>query len=326
MIITKTPYRISVFGGGTDYPEWYQKYGGKFLSTTIDKYVYLTIRQLPSYSNPQYRIVWSKVETVNQIKNIKHNVVREMLNIFKFKKGMEIHYQGDLPARSGMGSSSSFVVGLMNSFYNLKNKKISRKELAQKSIYFEQQTLEEVVGLQDQISATYGGFNKVEINKKGIFKIKKLNINNQIKEFNKNLVLVFTGINRTANEIAGQYVNNLMDKEREMKEISSQVQEGESLLLKNKFDDFGRLLHEGWKLKKSLGKIITNKKIDELYKFSLNNGALGGKILGAGGGGFMLLYIPKNKRKTFKEKFKNTKVIPFKFSEGGSEIMMNNEY
>ena len=325
MLITKTPYRISFFGGGTDYPEWYQKNGGTFLSTTIDKYVYLTVRQLPSFSDSNYRIVWSKVETVNKIKNIQHNVVREMLNNFNFKTGMEVHYQGDLPARSGMGSSSSFVVGLMNSFLNIKKKRTSIKDLAKKSIYFEQKTLKEVVGIQDQISAAYGGFNKVDIDQSGTYKIKKIKINNKIKEFNKNLVLIFTGINRTANEIAGQYVKNLRNKESEMKEISSQVREGESLLLKNKFNDFGRLLHEGWKLKKSLGKVITNQKIDDLYNFSLKHGALGGKILGAGGGGFMLLYIPKSKIINFKRKLKNMTVIPFNFSTTGSEILLNTE-
>ncbi len=325
MLITKTPYRISFFGGGTDYPVWYQKHGGAFLSTTIDKYVYLTVRQLPSFSDSNYRIVWSKVETVNKIKNIQHNVVREMLNNFNFKTGMEVHYQGDLPARSGMGSSSSFVVGLMNSFLNIKKKRVSTKDLAKKSIYFEQKTLKEVVGMQDQISATYGGFNKVDIDRDGNYKIKKIKIDNKIKEFNKNLVLIFTGINRTANEIAGQYVSNLKNKEYEMKEISSQVKEGERLLLKNKFNDFGRLLHEGWKLKKSLGKVITNQKIDDLYEFSLKHGALGGKILGAGGGGFMLLYLPKNKIINFKKKLKNTTIIPFNFSESGSEILLNTE-
>jgi len=325
MLITKTPYRISFFGGGTDYPEWYQKYGGTFLSTTIDKYVYLTVRQLPPFSDSNYRIVWSKVETVNKIKNIQHNVVREMLNTFKFKTGMEVHYQGDLPARSGMGSSSSFVVGLMNSFLSIKKKNITKKDLAKKSIHFEQKILNEVVGVQDQIAATYGGFNKVDIDQKGTFRIKKIKITNKIKEFNKNLVLIFTGINRTANEIAGQYVNNLKKKEYEMKEISSQVREGESLLLKSQFNDFGRLLHEGWKLKKSLGKVITNKKIDDLYDFSLKHGVLGGKILGAGGGGFMLLYIPKNKILSFKKKLTKVTIIPFNFSETGSEILLNTE-
>ena len=325
MLITKTPYRISFFGGGTDYPEWYHKNGGTFLSTTIDKYVYLTVRQLPSFSDSNYRIVWSKVETVNKISEIQHNVVREMLNNYKFKTGMEVHYQGDLPARSGMGSSSSFVVGLMNSFINIKKKNISKKNLAKKSIYFEQKTLKEVVGLQDQISATYGGFNKVDINQKGEFRIKKIKITKKIKEFNKNLFLIFTGINRTANEIAGQYVNDLKKKESEMKEIFSQVKEGENLLLKNKFDDFGRLLHEGWKLKKRLGKVITNQKIDNLYNMSLRHGALGGKILGAGGGGFMLLYIPRDKIKNFKKKIGKLTIIPFNFSEKGSEILLNTE-
>ena len=327
MIISKTPYRISFFGGGTDYPEWYKIHGGAFLSTTINKYVYLTVRQLPSFVDSSYRIVWSKVESVNKIKDIQHNVVREMLRDFKFKTGMEIHYQGDLPARSGMGSSSSFVVGLMNSFLKLKKKNFSKKDLVKKSIFFEKTKLKEVVGIQDHISATHGGFNEVKINQKGDFKIKKIDINENIRVFNKNLFLIFTGINRTANEIASKYVNKLIkSKIYEMREITAQVKEGKNLLLKGKFDEFGVLLGEAWKFKKSLGPIITNKKIDELYDFSLKNGALGGKILGAGGGGFMLLYVPSNKRNFFKKNMKKKHtIVPFNFIDRGSEILLDTE-
>jgi len=325
MIISKTPYRISFFGGGTDYPSWFKENTGKILSTTINKYVYLSLRDLGPYFDYKHRIIWSKVENVNNAKFIKHNVVREMLEYFKIKNGVEIHYQGDLPARSGMGSSSSFVVGLMNAFLIKKKMKLSKMDLAKKSIMFEHKILEEIVGIQDQISASFGGFNKIDIKRNGTFGVKKIKINKNVNKLDKNLILLFTGIHRTANEIAGQYVSKLnKDKIIEMKEINFQVEEAEQLLIKNKFDDFGRLLNEGWKLKRSLSKIISNKKIDNLYEFSMNNGALGGKLLGAGGGGFMLLYVPYHKQKKFFKKIKHVINVPFNFSEENSQIILNN--
>ena len=325
MIISKTPYRISFFGGGTDYPSWFKENEGKILSTTIDKYVYLSLKNLGPYFSYKHRIIWSKVENVNDAKLIQHNVVREMLEYFKIKDGVEIHYQGDLPARSGMGSSSSFVVGLMNAFLIKKKLQLSKKNLAKKSIFFEHNILKEIVGIQDQISASFGGLNKLDIKKNGDFDVKKIKINKQIKNLDKNLVLLFTGIQRTANEIAGQYVSKLKkDKIMEMKEINFQVEEAEQLLLKNKFDDFGKLLNDGWKLKKSLSKVISNKKIDDLYEISINNGALGGKLLGAGGGGFMLLYIPYHNQKKFFKRIKNVINVPFNFSEESSQIILNN--
>ena len=196
MIISKTPYRISFFGGGSDYPQWYGKNGGKILSTTIDKYIYLSFRELPPYFGFNYRIVWSKVENKKFINDIKHNVVRKILPYMKISKGVELHYQADLPARSGMGSSSSFVVGLLNIISKYKKLNFSQKKLAQKSIFFEKNILREYVGIQDQISASMGGFNKIDIKKDGSFTLKNINLKNNIKELNKNLVLVFTGINK----------------------------------------------------------------------------------------------------------------------------------
>ena len=326
MIVSKTPYRISFFGGGTDYPSWFKDHKGKILSTTIDKFVYLTVRKLPPYFNYKHRVVWSKVENVNNFKEIQHNVVREMLKYYKIKNGLEIHYQGDIPARTGMGSSSSFVVGLMNTLHCQKKIKISKLDLAKKCIFFEQKILNEVVGIQDQISASFGGFNKISIEKNGSFKINKIKIDNKIKNFNQNLLLLFTGIHRTANEIAGQYVSDLRRKKIfEMREINSQVEEAEGLLKKNEFDNFGKLLNEGWKLKKSLSKVISNRRIDDLYNFAIKNGALGGKLLGAGGGGFMLIYMPHYKQKKFLKKIKKVISAPFNFTNQGSEIILNNE-
>ena len=325
MIISKTPYRISFFGGGTDYPSWFKKYKGNILSTTIDKYVYLSLRNLPPYFNYKYRVVWSKVENVKNINLIQHNVVREMFKYFKLNDGVDLHYQGDLPARSGMGSSSSFVVGLMKILLQKNKINISNQELAKKCIFFEQKILKETVGIQDQISATFGGFNKIDIEKNGTFKIKKIKIDKNIKNFNNNLILLFTGIYRTANEIAGQYVTQLTkNKIIEMKRINEQVLEGERLLKNCDFDDFGRLLNESWMLKKSLSKVISNNKINELYSFAMQNGALGGKLLGAGGGGFMLFYMPKNLQEKFLKKInKKTVRVPFKFSNEGSTITFN---
>ena len=327
MIISKTPYRISFFGGGTDYPSWFKKYKGNILSTTIDKYVYLSLRNLPPYFNYKYRVVWSKVENVKSINLIQHNVVREMFKYFKLNNGVDLHYQGDLPARSGMGSSSSFVVGLMKILLQKNKINISNQELAKKCIFFEQKILKETVGIQDQISATFGGFNKINIEKNGTFKIKKIKIDKNIKNFNNNLILLFTGIYRTANEIAGQYVTQLTkNKIIEMKRINEQVLEGERLLKNCDFDDFGRLLNESWMLKKSLSKVISNNKINELYSFAMQNGALGGKLLGAGGGGFMLFYMPKNLQKKFLKKInKKTVRVPFKFSNEGSTITFNKD-
>lgn len=324
MIITKTPYRISFFGGGTDYPTWYKENGGAFLSTTINKFIFLTLKKINFSEENTYRVIWSKIERTNNLKKINHKVVREMIQHFKYRKGMDIYYCGDLPAKSGMGSSSSFVVGLYNLFTKLKNKNITKKELAKNSIFFEQKILKENVGIQDQISAAYGGFNKVNISKNGNFNVEKINLNNDLRVLNKNLILIYTGINRTASDIASKYIFDLNKKKIEMKEIFSHVDEATNLIKKKKFDEFGKLLHEGWKVKKSLSKIITNNKIDELYEFSLKNGALGGKVLGAGGGGFLLLYVKKNTINNFL-KNKKIKIIPFNFSQAGSEVVLNTE-
>ena len=211
MIITKTPYRISFFGGGSDYPSWYLKNGGSVLSTTIDKYIYISCRYLPPFFEHKYRIVWSHIENVKDIKNIKHRSVKELLKYFKIKKGLEIHYDGDLPARSGMGSSSVFVVGLMNLLNNFNGKKISKKKLAITSINFEQNILNDTVGSQDQVAAVYGGFNKISFKTNGSFFVEPVSIKKKIiQNLNKNLVLLYTGYKRTEPDIAKNYVNKLL--------------------------------------------------------------------------------------------------------------------
>ena len=323
MIISKTPYRISFFGGGSDYPDWYLKYGGEVLSSTINKHIYITCRYLPPFFKHKHRIVWSKLERVKTTNEIKHDSVRELLKLLKIKKGMEIHYDGDLPARSGMGSSSCFVVGLINTIKALKGININKRELATESIIFEQKILKEVVGSQDQIAAAYGGFNKIKFFSDGNFKVYPIkSINNKEHRLNENFVLLYTGIKRTAHHIAKSYVKKLAKgKRNEIFQIIEYVKEGEILLNNRNYDDFGRLLHESWLRKKSLSSKITNSAIDDIYNSAIKRGALGGKLLGAGGGGFLLLYVPKNKQKNFFKHFNKFIHIPFNFENVGSKII-----
>jgi len=326
MIISKTPYRISFFGGGSDYPSWYIENGGAVLSTTIDKYIYISCRYLPPFFEHKYRIVWSQMENVKTINEIKHRAVKEMLKYFKIKSGLEIHYDGDLPAKSGMGSSSVFVVGLMNLLNNFQGKEITKKMLAQKSIHFEQKILKDVVGSQDQVAAAYGGFNKITFKTGGGFNVHPISIKKKtLNKLNRNLLLVYTGISRTAHDIAKGYINKLhKSKKSHILQISSFVGEATKTLRNGDVNNFGKLLHESWLEKKSLSSSITNSSIDEIYDIAINKGALGGKLLGAGGGGFFLFYVPYSKQKNLIKHFRKLITIPFKFSSEGSTILFKN--
>ena len=324
MIITKTPYRISFFGGGSDYPEWYKKNGGAVLSTTIDKYIYISCRFSPNYFKQKYRIVWRKIENVKNLKEINHKAVRELLKYLKIKQGLEIHYHGDLPARSGMGSSSCFTVGLMQALYQMKNIKLNKLKLAKQSIHFEQNVMKEIVGSQDQTSASYGGFNKITFNKDNSIKIKKISSKKNIKKLNENLILIYTGINRTAHKIANKYVNKLTNEKKDhINRILEYVNQGEKILNSGDIDNFGSLLHNAWMEKKALSNLITNSKINSIYDQAMNCGALGGKLLGAGGGSFLLMYMKKKDRAVFLKKNKKLVTIPFNFTSLGSQIILN---
>ena len=323
MIISKTPYRISFFGGGSDYPEWYNTYKGTVISSSINKYLYISFRKLPNFFTHKYRIVWSKIENVKKIDQIQHKVIKQLLKKNNINDGLEIHYDGDLPARSGMGSSSSFVVGCLNSFLKLKNKKINKLNLANNAINFEQNILKENVGSQDQVAATYGGFNRIDFYKNN-FKIKKIKSSKNLKILEKNLTLIYTNINRTAHDVAGTYIKKLKnEKKNYIDELICHANEAEKILEKGNIDDFGKLLHSSWILKKKLSKSISNNKIDELYDFAMKNGAYGGKILGAGAGGFLLFYIKNKDKKKLLKKNKKIIEVPFEFSNKGSEIIFN---
>ena len=322
MIISKTPYRISFFGGGSDYPSWYNKYSGAVLSTSINKHLYITCRILPTFFEHKFRIVWSKIENVQNIKDIEHPTVKNLLNFLKIKQGLEIHYDGDLPARSGMGSSSAFTVGLIKALYSLLNKKISNIQIGKKAIFFEQNIMKEIVGSQDQLITAVGGFNKIIFKKNSKFKLHNFKKEKNIKKLEKNLVLIYTGIKRTAHEIAKTYANKLITTNKSfITDMVDHVKAGEDILKKGNIDDFGKLLNAAWQAKKKLSNSISNESIDILYKQALRKGALGGKLLGAGGGGFFLFYVREEDKNSFIKSNKKMINIPFKFSHGGSEIL-----
>ena len=324
MIISKTPYRISFFGGGSDYPEWYLKNHGTVISTTINKYIYVSCRKLNKYFKHNFRISYSKVEEVRRIDQIHHPAVRAILLNSKIKDGLEIHYDGDLPARSGMGSSSSFVVGLLNVINKYEGKKSFKKNLSEKSFFIERNILKENVGHQDQIAASYGGFNKINFTKKG-FVVNKIQLQPKFKKaMNNNLFLVYTGLQRRAEKIASKYVQGLNNKKKNnIKKILDHVVEANKLVLQDNPNDFGRLLHETWLEKKNLSSFISNSKIDELYNLGITNGAFGGKLLGAGGGGFILFYVDTDQIFKFKKKLNNFNILQVKTENCGSQIIYN---
>ncbi len=324
MLISKTPFRISFFGGGTDYPAWYTKEGGVVLSTTIDKYCYLNCRFLPPYFNIKHRIVWSHIETVMSIKEILHPAVREGLHFLGFddSMGLEIHHQGDLPARAGMGSSSAFAVGLINALTNLKGTSIEKKSLALKAIELERDILKEHVGSQDQVAAAYGGLNLILFDRQGDFRVEPMALSTtRSSSLESHLMLFYTGMNRMASEVAQGVIENIPHKKQTFLKIRNLVDQASTLLKgSGDLDDFGRLLHEGWNLKCDLSAAVTNARIDDIYQRALKHGALGGKLLGAGGAGFMVFYVPLGKQEEVKQALKDHLYVSFKFENHGSVV------
>jgi len=325
MIISRTPYRISFFGGGTDYPKWYLKNGGQVLSTSIDKYIYITCRNLPPFHEHKLRLVYSKIEKVKDSNDLKHPSAKQVINFLKIKDGLEIHYDGDLPARSGIGSSSAFTVGLLSALYAYKGKMISKKRLALESIKIEQDIIKEIVGSQDQVSTAFGGLNHIKFYQSGEITILPITISkHRIKELEKKIMLFYTGTVRTAEKIARSAISNISYKQKYLIKLNNMVDQSIKILKRGNLDDFGKLLNESWHYKRSLSNKISNKKIDALYKKAINAGALGGKITGAGGGGFMMLYVPENKQTILKKKLSKLLHVPFKFENNGNQIIYYN--
>ena len=323
MIISRTPYRISFFGGGTDYPDYYLNHGGQVLASSIDKYCYLSCRYLPPFFEHKYRLVYSIVETCKTIEEIKHPAIRGIMKHMGIARGVEIHHDGDLPARSGMGSSSSFTVRLLNAFHALNGMMPSKRDLADQSIYVEQKVLRETVGSQDQVMAANGGMNHVTFEKNGNISVRPVTIApSRIKELGSNLMLFDTCIKRTAANIAKSYTQSIDTKVEELNLLKGLVDEGLSILTgKDELIRFGELLNEGWQIKRNLSSKVSNPSVDSIYEAARRAGAVGGKLTGAGGGGFLLLFVPPHRQKHLKEVFSNLIHVPFKFESTGSQII-----
>jgi D-glycero-alpha-D-manno-heptose-7-phosphate kinase len=323
MIISRTPYRISFFGGGTDYPAWYREHGGQVLAATIDKYCYLTCRYLPPFFEHRTRVVYSKIESCRTNDEISHPSVREVLRFLEIERGLEIHHDGDLPARSGMGSSSAFTVGLLHALYALKGQICNKHQLATESIHVEQDLLNETVGSQDQVMAAYGGLRNVLFLPTGEISVRPLTLSRQRhEELNSHLMLFYTGIIRTAEHVAKSYVDQIQARRRQLRIMNDLVDEAMGIL--NGGGDirgFGHLLHEAWQTKRSLSDQVSNSQVDELYETAISAGALGGKLTGAGGGGFMLLFVPPDQQPEVRERLHKLIHVPFQFEPSGSQIV-----
>lgn len=323
MIISRTPYRISFFGGGTDYPEWYRRHGGEVLATTIDKYCYITGRYLPPFFEHKHRIVYSQIESCQDYSEIRHPAVREVFRFLDVQRGLEIHHDGDLPARSGMGSSSAFTVGLLNALYALRGYMPTKQQLMTESIHIEQEMIRETVGSQDQALAAYGGFNHIQFMQNGEISVRPVIMTaERLVELNSNLMLFYTGIKRTASDVAQSYVPDLESRKRQLRIMKDLVSEGLSVLNGHgSLDGFGELLHEAWQAKRSLSSSVSNDDVDRLYETALKAGATGGKLTGAGGGGFMLLYVPAAYQNAVRESLEGLIHVPFRFDYSGSQII-----
>jgi len=323
MIISRTPFRISFLGGGTDYPSWYRNHGGAVLATTIDKYCYITCRYLPPFHEHRISIIYSKMEWCNSIDEIKHPAAREVLRFLNIDRGVEIHTDADLPGRSGMGSSSAFTVGLLHAVHALQGRMVGKRQLATESTHLEQEVLQEAVGSQDQVQAAYGGLNHVLFHTNGEISVRPITLSPQrVAAFNSHLMLFYTGIRRTASSIAQTFINSFEDRKRQLRIMKDLVDEGLTILNCN--DDvksFGDLLHEAWQAKRSLSPTVSNSEIDTLYARARSAGAIGGKLTGAGGGGFLLLFADPDKHQDIRGELSELIHVPIEIDFSGSQII-----
>jgi D-glycero-alpha-D-manno-heptose-7-phosphate kinase len=325
MVITRTPLRISFFGGGTDYPVWFREHSGAVLSTSIDKSCYITCRWLPPFFEYLSRVSYSKVENVHANAEIGHPSVRECLRFLSIEKGVEIHHVADLPARTGLGTSSAFTVGLLLGLYALKGQMRDKHALAMDAIHVEQDLIGEAVGSQDQVSAAYGGLNRISFLPDGSVDVTRILAPEQrINELEQHLALFFTGFSRTASEIATEQLKLTPRKQTELQTMLDLVKEAESTLVNPRcsIESFGRLLHESWQVKRSLTSKVSTSEIDAIYEAGREAGAIGGKLLGAGGGGFMLFFVPPNRRQALRERLQKLLCVPFSFSSKGSQVVV----
>lgn len=324
MIITKTPFRMSFFGGGTDMENFFSKYGGSVLSSTFDKYCYVNVRHLPRFFDWTTELTYSKIEKVSDLDKINHPAIRNAMKMLDMHE-IRLTYEADLPARSGLGTSSSFAVGMLNAFYALKGKYVDKKKLADQAIYLERVLCQEAGGWQDQIAASFGGFNRINFNKDGYEVLPVIISPERKKQLNQNLMMFFTGFTRLSSEVqkANSLSKNKNNKIAQLKEMLSLVDTAEKILT-NKYtdlDEFGRLLDYTWTLKRQTGAAVSTDSINELYDRGIKAGALGGKLLGAGGGGFLVFYVQPEKQDSVRHAMKNLMYIPFEFEEGGTRVI-----
>ena len=322
MIITQTPFRMSFFGGGTDVESFFLEYGGSVLSTTFDKYCYVTVRHLPRFFDFTTHLTYSKVEYVNDVNKIEHPAIRNAMKMLDMHE-LRLTYDADLPARSGLGTSSSFAVGMLNAFYALKGKYADKRKLADDAIYLERVLCNEAGGWQDQIAAAFGGFNRIIFSAKGYEVFPVIISPERKRELNENLMLFFTGFTRFSSDIQNANASDKSDKISQLKEMLSLVDDAEKILVDKhmNLDDFGRLLDVTWKLKRKTGSTVSTNNIDELYAKGIKAGALGGKLLGAGGGGFLIFYVQKEYQEKVREAMKDLMYIPFTFEDGGTRVI-----
>lgn len=321
MVISKTPFRMSFFGGGTDFPSYFNEHGGSVLSATFDKYCFVTVRDFPPFFEHKNQLTYSKIERFDSPDELSHPLVREALK-YLHESGIQISYDADLPARTGIGSSSSFAVGLLNSIYTLRGRYRDTKQLASEAIYLERTLCKEDGGIQDQIAAAYGGFNRIDFDKNG-FRVRHIDADtNRLSELNSNLMLFFSGQSRFSGEIAKEQTSRLSDNTQTLHRMKTLVDEGEKILTGNgPLSQFGELLDYSWKMKTTLASNITTDEINCFYETAIKNGAAGGKLLGAGGGGFILLYVDKMYQSKVRNALEKYMYVPFRFENEGSRII-----
>lgn len=326
MIITQTPFRMSFFGGGTDIENFFKKHGGAVLSTTFDKYCYVNVRHLPRFFDYSTELSYSRTERVTDVNDIEHPAIRNAMQMLDMHE-IRLTYEADLPARSGLGTSSSFAVGMLNAFYALKGKYADKKKLADEAIYLERVLCDEAGGWQDQIAASFGGFNRINFNTDGTYDVLPVIISpERKKQLNNNLMMFFTGFTRFSSDVqkanAGT-VETRAAKEKRYLEMLSLVDKAENILTdcNTDLDEFGRMLDHTWNLKKQTGSAVSTNNIDELYEKGMKAGALGGKLLGAGGGGFLVFYVQPEYKNAVKEAMRDLMYIPFNFEDGGTRVI-----
>ncbi|MFO1321977.1 MAG: kinase [Burkholderiales bacterium] len=325
MIITRTPFRISLFGGGTDYPAWYRDHGGAVLATTIDKYCYISCRYLPPFFEHKHRIVYSKIENVQSVDEIAHPAVRAVLSEIPMERGLEIHHDGDLPARSGLGSSSSFTVGMIHALMALRGRYVSKEYLAGEAIRMEQSVLKEHVGSQDQVSAAYGGFNIIEFTRDDHFVVSPMILGTaRVDDLQNHLMLFFTGLSRFASDVAKSKIDNFARKATELHRMRAMVDDAIAILQDAAvpITALGDLLAEAWEYKRGLSDKVSTPEIDDIYAAARNAGAIGGKLLGAGGGGFLLLFARPEAQAAIRKALSRLVHVPFRFESGGSRVVL----